>query len=101
MKISKQRSDTIEISPDEGRLIDALRQIGYSLEQSLADIVDNSINADAGNILIRFIHDGEKIKQLAIVDDGHGMSAGDLRNAMRFGSKKAEVGSLGKFGMCP
>ena len=93
----KSNSTDIEITPDAGRLIDALRQIGYSLEQSLADLVDNSINADAKNILVRFIHDGHHIKRIGIADDGNGMSSGELKNAMRFGSRSVGPESLGKF----
>jgi len=44
--------------PDPGRLIFALRQIGYSLEQALSDLVDNAINAAARNVLVRFVWTG-------------------------------------------
>lgn len=91
-------SDTVV--PDPGRLIFALRQIGYSLEQALSDLVDNAIAAGAANVLIRFIWTGERILSLAVVDDGRGMSDEDLRNAMRFGSKeRVDAVSLGKFGL--
>ena len=86
--------------PDAGRLITALRQIGYSLEQAIADLVDNSINAGASTVLIRFLHDENAIKAVAVVDDGAGMDEHGIRNAMRFGSlEAADVGTLGKFGM--
>jgi hypothetical protein len=86
--------------PDAGRLITALRQIGYSLEQAVADLVDNSINAGATSVLIRFLHDGNAIQAVAVVDDGCGMDEQGIRNAMRFGSREAaDVGTLGKFGM--
>ena len=86
--------------PDAGRLITALRQIGYSLEQAIADLIDNSINAGAGTVLLRFMHDGARITAVAIVDDGCGMDEAGLHNAMRFGSTATDsMGSLGKFGM--
>lgn len=86
--------------PDAGRLITALRQIGYSLEQAVADLVDNSINANASTVLIRFLHDGNDIKAVAVADDGFGMDEEGIRDAMRFGSREAaDVGTLGKFGM--
>jgi hypothetical protein len=91
---------TDENQPDAGRLIFALRQIGYSLEQAIADIVDNSINAEATNVLIRILHDGENISAIAIADDGHGMADPELSDAMRFGSPESEdPNTLGKFGM--
>ena len=86
--------------PDAGRLITALRQIGYSLEQAVADLVDNSINARANTVLIRFLHDGNELQAVSVVDDGHGMDEDALQDAMRFGSREtASVGTLGKFGM--
>lgn len=93
-----RKTDTTQ--PDAGRLITALRQIGYSLEQAIADLVDNSINAGSSTVLIRFLHDGESIKAVAVVDDGDGMNEAELHNAMRFGSRESSVtGTLGKFGM--
>jgi hypothetical protein len=89
-----------DLPPDPRRLVYALRQIGYSLEQALSDLVDNSINASADTVLIRFICSGEKIVRIVVADNGQGMSAAELRNAMRFGSSvDRRVGSLGKFGM--
>ncbi len=91
-------SDTIV--PDPGRLIFALRQIGYSLEQALSDLIDNALSAGAANVLIRFLWTGERIAGLAVIDDGDGMDAAQLRNAMRFGSEeRVDHTSLGKFGL--
>lgn len=78
----------------------ALRQIGYSLEQAIADLIDNSINAKAKNVLIRFLWKDDSIRSVIIADDGNGMSARQIDDAMRFGSKRVEdVASLGKYGM--
>lgn len=95
----KKRSSTKSL-PNPKRMIEALRQIGYSLEQSIADLVDNSINADSQNVLIRFVTKGEKISSIIIADDGKGMSAAGLADAMKFGSgDEAAADSLGKYGM--
>ncbi|MFC1680355.1 ATP-binding protein [Pseudomonadota bacterium] len=88
------------VPPDPARLIDALRQIGYSLEQAISDLVDNSISAGATHLLIRFLRSGENLRSLAVVDDGRGMTARELTDAMRFGSSPVSSAlSLGKFGM--
>ncbi len=51
-------------------------------------------------MLIRFLWSGERIAGLAVVDDGDGMDADQLRNAMRFGSaERVDHTSLGKFGL--
>ena len=88
------------IPPNAAQLINALRQIGYSFEQAVADLIDNCINADASNVLVRIVHDGKVFQCLQIVDDGHGMKEGLLKQAMRFGAHEdAKQKSLGKFGM--
>lgn len=88
------------VPPNPEQLIDALRQIGYSFEQAVADLVDNCINARAKNVVVRIGHDGKNIKRLLVIDDGHGMNEGLLRKAMRFGAHEANGDlSLGKFGL--
>ena len=72
--------------PNPRRMIQALRQIGYSLEQSIADLVDNSINAKAQNVLIRFVTEGEKISSIIVADDGRdlGFKAGYAATENRY-----------------
>jgi hypothetical protein len=89
-----------EIPPNAKRLIGALRQIGYSLEQAISDLIDNSINALAKNVVIRFITSENKIISVVLADDGIGMKPEKLVDAMKFGSdEEASSGSLGKYGM--
>lgn len=88
------------IMPDAAMLIRALRQIGYSFEQAISDLIDNSISAGASVVLLRFFVKGEKIRSIALVDDGAGMTEKGLTEAMRFGSETdMSRRTLGKFGM--
>ncbi|MCW8965104.1 MAG: ATP-binding protein, partial [Candidatus Pacearchaeota archaeon] len=71
-----------------------------SLEQAVSDLVDNSINAEAGNVLIRFITKDNLVHSFVIADDGSGMDGKRIDEAMTFGSdQEAGVRSLGKYGM--
>ena len=89
-----------EILPSSARLIEALRQIGYSLEHAISDLIDNSINAKASEVLVRFVTDEKAVVRVIIADDGDGMKPGELSEAMRFGTESDyEPGSLGKFGL--
>jgi hypothetical protein len=91
---------TEQLDPNYGKLDAALRAIGYSLESAVADIVDNSIDAQAKNILVRIVIREDCRLDLAIRDDGKGMDERTLREAMRFGSDvSTEIGRLGKFGL--
>ena len=96
-EISTDGLETLE--PNAGRMIHALRQVGYTLEQALADLIDNSICANSRTVLIRFYWRDERITSVAIGDDGEGMTGSVLVNAMQFGSRAESARSLGKFGM--
>ncbi len=74
----------IELAPSPASLIESLRDVGYSMETALADVVDNSITAQAENIDIRYAWNACR-PWLAVIDDGTGMSAEELTEAMRFG----------------
>jgi len=95
-------SNYIDVPPSPASLIQALRDIGYSIQTAIADIIDNSITANSKNIQIRFSwNSGDS--WLAIIDDGDGMTYEELENAMRFGStnplnSRAE-NDLGRFGL--
>ena len=90
----------LPIPPNAGKVTDALSRIGYKLEDAIADIVDNSIDASANNVLVRIGHDERNIRRIIIADDGRGMNRTALLAAMQFGSAR-ERGQmdLGKFGM--
>ena len=88
------------IQADISRMVPALRSIGYSFEQAVADLVDNSIDADAKNVLIRFQINKDKSFSIIIADDGNGMSDAGLFEAMRLGSKLIKGKTkLGKYGL--
>lgn len=81
-------------------LIESIRSIGYTFNSALADIVDNSISAEAKNIQIKLI---PHIPAIVIIDDGYGMSEEELDNAMDLGSKNPNdtrsAEDLGRFGL--
>jgi hypothetical protein len=86
--------------PDPARLIHGLRDTGYDFYTAAADIIDNSIAAEANNINISvdLTTDGKKFVYFG--DDGHGMDEKGLHNAMRYGAEvREDLASLGKFGL--
>lgn len=86
--------------PNPGRLVDSLRYLGYGNYEAIADLVDNSIDADANVINIR-IQQREGQFQILIADNGTGMDFPTLDQAMKLGSLTARDmnSDLGKFGM--
>ncbi|MDN7445168.1 hypothetical protein E2P84_32380 [Burkholderia cepacia] len=92
-------SDLIN-EPDAPRLIYGLRDTGYNVKTAAADIVDNSIAAKASriNIQIDLRNDGRKVVYFG--DNGSGMDADGVWQAMRYGAPVREnPESLGKFGL--
>lgn len=82
-------------------LMESTRAIGYSVETAIADIIDNSISADAKNIDVCF--DFNDSSYLYIADDGFGMSFEKLKDAMRYGScsptETRNAKDLGRYGL--
>ena len=78
--------ETASAAPKASSMVETFRAIGYSLETAVADIIDNSISADAKNIWVdRFWHGGQSV--ITIKDDGHGMTSVETIQAMRPGSQ--------------
>ena len=93
---------TMQVAPRAAMLIESMRDIGYTLESSLADVIDNSITAEAANIRILAETSGSEPK-LAILDDGMGMDEQEILDAMRPGSRnpreERDSKDLGRFGL--
>jgi hypothetical protein len=85
--------------PSARRLMSSLRDIGYDTPGAVADLVDNSIDAEARNIDVTVTAAGDE-SWIRVADDGFGMSAGRLEEAMRYGSSR-DYGEddLGAFGL--
>jgi hypothetical protein len=89
-------SETLEPTPD---ILDALEK-AYPLEASIADLVDNSIDAEATKVLVRFVKFSGRLQSLYLVDNGRGMDAEILRRAMQFGARRDyHSKDLGMFGV--
>lgn len=96
------RQQELELPPRASSLVESLRDMGYSLRTALADVIDNSITAEARNIhLLADTH--HAVPAIGILDDGIGMSEEELFEAMRPGTRSPlETRSdtdLGRFGL--
>ncbi|MEU6443642.1 ATP-binding protein [Streptomyces sp. NPDC047046] len=85
--------------PPDARYMEALASQGYGFEVAIADLVDNSIDAGARDVVIHFLRDGDRLTSLLVVDDGKGMTEKELDIAMTVGGRRDYVAdSLGMFG---
>lgn len=88
----------VELPPDP-RALDAIGR-NHSLETALADLVDNSIDAGASEVRIRFVQVGGHLRSLYVVDNGQGMSPDNIDVAMTIGGQREyQDGDLGHFGL--
>lgn len=92
--------DRLEVIPSARKLVNSLRNIGYEFTTAVADLVDNSLEANATVVKIEVEFRGEN-SFVRIVDNGKGMNIQELREAMRFGSNHdfEKEDDLGKFGL--
>jgi len=79
------------------------RQSGYRYYSALADLVDNSLDANAEKISVKLIHSGVKtngLTEIHLVDNGFGMDYETLQGSFSLGYvRERTTNQLGKFGV--
>ena len=90
------------VPPKAAAMVEALRGLGYTAATALADLIDNSISADADKVEIDF-HWAGFDSWVRISDDGRGMTDAELDKAMRIGEvnplHRRDESDLGRFGL--
>jgi hypothetical protein len=88
--------------PSAACLSASMRDIGYSLETAIADLIDNSISAGASKIEI-ICDVASASPAVVILDNGSGMTEDELLIAMRHGTdspgQRRSSHDLGRFGL--
>ncbi len=88
----------IKLAPDAG-LVKSLGA-NHTLESAIADLVDNSIDAGASRVAIRLLTQEDRLAQVEVIDDGHGMDGDVIDDAMTIGYQRDyHATDLGNFGM--
>ncbi len=91
-----------DVPPDPASLAESLRDFGYTLPTAMADLLDNSLTAGATAIDIQMESAGAS-SHIAVIDNGKGMTAEELKRAMRMGTggplTARGAGDLGRFGL--
>jgi len=104
-----QQLNNIEILPTD-LAVEAMRDSGYqNTACALAELIDNSAQAEASLIEVFCIEAKEqiqqrerkRIKEIAVLDNGHGMDAATLQMALQFGNGTHlnDRSGIGRFGM--
>lgn len=91
-----------EAVPNATAFLASVRNMGYSFNTAIADIIDNCLSAEADIINIQYRWN-EGAPWIAVIDNGLGMNEDTLFEAMQFGSKNpnSQRGQheLGRFGL--
>src|SRR6056300_1455700 len=94
---------TEDFSPSPHEFFVSNKSLGYKLTEALADLVDNSISADAKNIWVEIKDTHNSQFSVVIADDGCGMSLDELRESFRPSVNSTKIdrskNDLGRFGM--
>lgn len=92
--------DVFFTPPDSAGMAQTFGNIGYDLSEALAELIDNSVDASASNVLITFFRDDNTISSITIADDGRGMDKSEMKKAMQFCVAMPHKDSdLGRFGV--
>ena len=92
-----------DFTPDPISLLESNRNLGYSIEEAISDLIDNSISAEATNISYE-LNWNKGAPYFLLKDNGKGMSNvnDELVNSFRLGSKnpldERDPKDLGRFG---
>lgn len=84
-------SEEAEVPPHIGPAVELVRNVGYTVDSALADIIDNSLTAKAKAVEVT-LEWNEGTPIYAVLDDGVGMNASELHEAMRIGSQVVAEG---------
>lgn len=89
------------VNPNVSNFIKSLRDVGYTIEVAIADILDNSITAKSSEVHLSLLENDNM--KFCMLDNGEGMTENELLEAMRLGTKNPEEQrqnqDLGKFGL--
>src|SRR5690606_14829190 len=92
----------INLKPNPSYFIKSIAEQGYSIETALADLIDNSISANATEINL-FLSEYNFLPALFIGDNGSGMTNESLIDALRMPSQSLDdlrkPQDLGRFGL--
>lgn len=98
----REQSGFEDVTPNPEYLIKSISEQGYSFEAALADLIDNSISADATQVEILIDTETQPFK-LFLADNGTGMDEEQLKNCMKFPSQSPDDSrvdsDLGRFGL--
>jgi hypothetical protein len=98
--VDERMHEEIDNAPGASRVAESLRDTGYDFNVAIADIIDNSVDANADQIDVTVAFDLNYDLIVSIADSGIGMDREGLINALKYGADEQNpTDRLGKFGL--
>jgi len=89
-----------KVVPPDPRVADVLTHNPYPLPNALSELIDNSIDASATIVLVRFLRSEDRVLALQVIDNGEGISPGNFDQAMTFGFRNPhKLKDIGMYGV--
>lgn len=87
-------------APHSGELATTLTHVDYQLAGAVAELIDNSIDAKATNIIIRIVRTSGYPNRLLVIDNGNGIAEDDFNSAMTWAERREyDSQDTGMFGV--
>ena len=89
-----------ELNPEPRGQYELYKGLGYSIEEAISDLLDNSFDAYSSKAELSFIRTDNTLDAIEIIDNGEGITSDYIETAMQitYASNKNDS-SLGKFGL--
>jgi hypothetical protein len=99
MSIAEPRITRMREVPPDPSIAQAVGR-HHTFETAIADLIDNSIDATATRVLLRFLERDGEVVGIRLIDDGRGMDSNAIDNAMAYARRRQYVeGDQGHFGI--
>lgn len=90
----------VVLAPPDKSVAAVLLNAAYPLPNAIAELVDNSLDAEASHIVIRFRRNAERATGIQIIDDGKGIPEERFTDIMKMAWKSPHKHSdIGMFGV--
>jgi hypothetical protein len=102
MPDEKSASDVVRVvlAPPDKSVASVLLNATYPLPNAIAELVDNSLDANASNIVIRLRRTAERATGIQVIDDGKGISEERFTDIMKMAWKSPHKPTdIGMFGV--
>lgn len=80
--------ETTRVVSHDPNLADVILHVDYDLPAAVSELIDNSIDANAKNVLVRLLRNRTGLVGMQVIDDGIGIKQDEFDDVMRFAKRR-------------